>query len=180
MTTKELIEILRDENECNVLDYLDEVADRLETLSAELEELRKRHHGMTNSRLYRIWKSMRQRCYSLNNKDYKDYGGRGISVCKEWSEFTVFYEWAMENGYREDLSIDRIDNNGNYCPENCRWATASQQQKNKRCKRLSYNGETHSIDEWAAIIGISNSGIRYRISQNLPIEEVLKPKGGAV
>lgn len=123
---------------------------------------------------------MRQRCNSPNHKDFKDYGARGISVCAEWEEFVNFYEWAMANGYSEELTLDRKDNNKGYCPENCRWATMGVQQKNKRCTRLSFNGVTHTIEEWSKIIGVSNSGIRYRLSKNLPIEKVLAPKDGAV
>ena len=93
-------------------------------------------HGKTNTLLYEVWKSMKARCNNLNNKRYSSYGGRGITVCDEWREsFQAFYDWAMINGYREGLSIDRIDNDGNYEPSNCRWATASEQQKNKRKKQ---------------------------------------------
>lgn len=90
-------------------------------------------HGLHNTRLYGIWSKMKSRCYNAHNKDYKDYGGRGIKICKEWQkDFINFYNWAMNNNYKKDLSIDRIDVNGDYCPKNCRWADAYTQASNKR------------------------------------------------
>lgn len=84
-------------------------------------------------RIYSIWHGMKSRCNYPKNKCYHHYGGRGISVCKEWDEsFNTFANWALTNGYADNLSIDRIDVNGNYCPENCRWVTNAEQQRNKR------------------------------------------------
>jgi hypothetical protein len=142
----------------------------------EIIELRKHKHGLTHTRLYSIWRSMRQRCFSTQNKDFKNYGARGITICREWDNFLNFYNWAIANGYSDNLSIDRIDVNGNYCPKNCRWTNNSVQSKNRRFTQISFNGETHTIEEWSKIIGISNSGIRYRIQQNFPIEQILSPK----
>lgn len=83
-------------------------------------------HGETNTRLYRTWVNMRQRCNNKNSQEYHRYGGRGIKVCEQWNNYTSFRDWAMSHGYNDTLTIDRIDVNGDYCPENCQWLTKSE------------------------------------------------------
>ncbi len=131
-------------------------------------------HGMYETRLYRIWASMRNRCTNSTNPAYKDYGGRGITVCNEWNEFTVFMDWALNNGYSDDLTIDRIDVNGNYEPDNCRWATFSVQANNKRTSRyIEYRGEKHTVSEWARITGFNKTVIAERLNRGWTEEEAL-------
>lgn len=109
-----------------------------------------RKHGMHGSRLYEVWKHIKQRCYDKGDKGYKNYGGRGIRICNEWAnDFASFHDWAIANGYRDDLTIDRIDNDGDYCPENCRWVTTKVQDNNKRNNRnITYNGKTQTLAQW--------------------------------
>ena len=121
-------------------------------------------HGERYTRLFNIWAGMKARCYNKTDPSYKNYGGRGISVCEEWRKsFVNFRDWAKSNGYKDSLTIDRIDNNGNYCPENCRWATAKQQSNNRRSNvYVTINGETHTVTEWSEINGISYHTIASR------------------
>ena len=104
-------------------------------------------------RLSRIYSMMKQRCYNSKMPNFKYYGARGIAVCDEWrNDSQSFYEWAILNGYKEELTLDRIDNSGNYEPSNCRWVTAKE-QSNHRSNNiiLSFNGENHTISEWSEI-----------------------------
>ena len=133
------------------------------------EELKKRvtTHGETKTRLYNIWHKMIQRCCNPKEKAFENYGGRGISVCKEWRNgFEVFKEWAVANGYSDNLTIDRIDNDGDYEPKNCRWATTEVQANNKRSNRfIAYNGKTQTIKQWADELGINYYTLQSRITK---------------
>ncbi len=122
--------------------------------------------------LKHCWTNMRTRCNNPRSEKYRDYGGRGITVCKEWSHFKDFYNWAILAGYKERLTLDRIDVNGNYCPENCRWATATQQARNTRVnRRIAYNGETHCVAEWAEIFGIPMKLLSARINKGWSMKD---------
>jgi hypothetical protein len=121
-------------------------------------------HGKSDTRLYSIWTSMKARCLNKNNKIYPRYGGRGIVICSEWLIFENFYQWAINNGYQDGLSIDRIDNGEGYYPNNCGWVNATVQANNTRSnRRVTCDGETHTIAEWSRIVGISGSTLRHRL-----------------
>ena len=124
-------------------------------------------HGKSKTRLYNIWSDMKRRCYNPKNKRYNRYGGRGISVCDEWKDdFQAFYDWAIYNDYAEDLTIDRIDVNGNYEPNNCRWITWKEQQRNtSRNRFITVNGVTRTMTEWAEITGIHRDVIKDRLNK---------------
>lgn len=125
-------------------------------------------HGCSHTRLHDIWKNMRSRCLRTYNTAYKNYGGRGIKICKEWNDFKTFRDWAYENGYSEELTIDRVDVNGDYTPENCRWVSAEKQANNKRTNHfVEHNGERKTISEWAKELGFPYSKLKYRIQKEM-------------
>jgi hypothetical protein len=130
-------------------------------------------HNLSGTRLYHIWNNMRGRCYNPNHHSYVNYGNRGITICEEWAnDFLVFRRWALDNGYSDDLTIDRIDNDGNYTPLNCRWATAEVQNANKRvrtkfdlpCRILwDIDGVTKSRKDWCREYGVVEATAIYRV-----------------
>lgn len=122
-------------------------------------------HGLSNDRIHRIWRGMKGRCGNPNCKSFKNYGGRGITVCNEWkNDFANFYNWSMENGYSDDKSIDRIDVNGNYEPSNCRWTDIDTQSNNRRNNHyLEIEGKRLTITQWSRISGIDRKTITDRI-----------------
>lgn len=132
-------------------------------------------HGMTNTKLYGVWSGMKARCFNKNVDAYKDYGGRGIVVCDEWkNDFSAFYHWAIANGYREGLSIDRIDNDKGYAPDNCHWVTSVVQASNRRSNNtIQYNGEEHTVTEWAKILNINPKTIFNRIYSGWDVADAL-------
>ena len=135
-----------------------------------------------NHKIYNSYRAMKQRCYNKNNIKYKDYGERGIKVCNEWLENPYnFYKWAIENGHKDNLTIDRINNYGDYEPSNCRWVDNYTQANNKRNNfNITYNGITKTIHEWSRIYNIGVGTIRYRYTNNWKINDVfnIKPKVG--
>ena len=132
-------------------------------------------HRLSDSRLYGIWSNIKDRCYRKNNPSYKDYGCRGILMCDEWkNDFLAFYNWSMNNGYEYNLTIDRIDNNGNYEPENCRWATRKQQNRNTRqCIYYEYKNKKITRGELSELAGYPYSKIRYWLNNNRSIESII-------
>jgi hypothetical protein len=111
-------------------------------------------HGYSKTQLYAVWKTLRQRCANTNNTSYKDYGGRGIIVCKEWENYVVFHSWAVNSDYHEGLEIDRIDSNGNYCPDNCRWVSHTVNADNRRTVfHYEYQGKTYNAKRLSLLLG---------------------------
>lgn len=109
-----------------------------------------KRHGMSDTRLHRVWRGMRDRCNNPNKDGYENYGGRGVYVCEEWDDFANFESWARENGYEKHLDIDRIDNDGPYSPENCAWVTRSENLRHNRASRqVTAFGETKVLVEWS-------------------------------
>lgn len=133
-------------------------------------------HHLSNTRLYRIWNAMKNRCYLKSHHAYSYYGARGIVVCAEWKDnFEAFYDWAISSGYSEDLTIDRIDNNGSYSPENCKWSTREEQVNNRRsCVLITYNGETKSLMQWCKLLNLPYKLIHQRMHlKNISFEEAI-------
>ena len=129
-------------------------------------------HGMSNSRIYRIWGGMKERCFRKKHMHYKSYGGRGITVCNKWLEFPEFYKWALSAGYADDLTIDRVDTNGNYCPDNCRWVTQMEQMNNTRFN-IYVSGEL-TLSEFSRKYEIPVSSVRLLQKAGMSSSEILK------
>lgn len=132
-------------------------------------------HGYSNKeRLYQTWKNMRRRCCDPKNKRWEQYGGKGITVCPEWNDYSKFRKWAMESGYTDDLTIDRIDVDGNYCPENCRWADAKTQANNvSRNRIVDVKGQKMTMAELADSLGMSYSAVQHRIERGWDINKII-------
>ena len=136
-------------------------------ISKQVFKKKSTKHDMCYSRIYKIWRGIEQRCYYPKHASYKYYGAKGIKVCQEWLEdFMNFYNWAINNGYSDDLTIDRINVNGNYEPNNCRWINSKEQARNRGNNHLfTFRGETHCITEWAEIYNLSVGLLNNRISK---------------
>lgn len=132
-----------------------------------------KRHGNIKHPLYKVWQSMKERCYNPNHNGYYRYGGRGISICKQWrDDFVKFFEWAFPL-YNLGLELDRINNEGNYKKSNCRFVTSKVNNRNRDCiTRLTYKGETKPITEWAEIYNIPISRLRYRVSKRWEPEKI--------
>lgn len=134
-----------------------------------------RKHIIVNERLYNIWENMKQRCYNPKAKNYHNYGGRGISVCAEWMDYSKFLLWSLANGYAYNLTLDRERNNENYEPGNCRWITNIEQQANKRdSRKVTFNGETLIVSEWARRFNVNRSRILYHINKGKSLQSFVK------
>lgn len=139
-------------------------------------------HNMSKTRIYKIWNGMKNRTNknsTLKNTLFKNYSGRGISLCNEWNDFNQFYKWAMNNGYKDNLTIDRIDINGNYEPSNCRWITMKKQNNNRRNNiMITYNNETHTLTEWNEILGFSKGLLKNRLNRGWSVQRAFTTKKG--
>lgn len=149
----------------------------------EMNRMQATRHGGKYERLYKVWDGIKYRCNNPNSPEYENYGGRGIKVCDEWkTDYAAFRKWAMENGYdpnapKMKCTIDRIDVNGNYEPNNCRWGDERLQSNNRRKnKRLTIKGETHTVAEWSRISGVGSKTILYRLKTGwIPEDAIFTP-----
>lgn len=141
-------------------------------LHKEIIRRNSRTHGKCKTRLYKIYQNMKSRCYNQNATKYNIYGGKGIRICNEWlNDFMCFYDWATLNGYSDNLSIDRIDSDGNYEPSNCRWVTLKVQNNNTSQNHIiSYNGKSQTLAAWADELKLSYKVLSERIRRNWSIE----------
>jgi hypothetical protein len=132
-------------------------------------------HGMSRSRLYRIFRGIQQRCHNPRATKYRIYGGRGITICDEWNnDFIGFKNWSINNGYTNNLTIDRINNDGNYEPDNCQWSTRKEQSRNKSSNRqITYKNKTLCVNEWAEIKNINNRTLIDRLNHDWSISDAL-------
>lgn len=134
----------------------------------------KEKHGLSRTIEYRTWARIFERCNNKRNKLYPRYGGRGIKICKRWNDFRTFIE-DMGNKPGPEYSIDRINNNGDYKPSNCRWATKKEQSRNTRTNRkITYKGETRVLTEWAEVLGMTKSMLFRRLKKNKTIKEAFE------
>ena len=142
---------------------------------------RSRTHGMSKTRLYHIYGLMKKRCNDPKSINYPRYGGKGITVCEEWMcSSDAFLNWAVANGYDDSLTLDRKDNDKGYSPDNCRWVSYKEQARNQtRNRRLTFNGETKVLSEWAEITGINVGTISSRLKRGWSVEKALTEKVNA-
>ena len=127
--------------------------------------------------MYKIWADAKSRCRCPSCRAYKNYGGRGIQFSEEWDQYENFKAWALENGYRDDLTLDRIDNEKGYEPNNCRWATWKEQANNtRRCRIIEYNGKRQSVSMWASELQIPYTTLAHKLNRGLTMKEIVGGK----
>jgi hypothetical protein len=145
-------------------------------LLTNFNKINKTTHNLKNHRLYKIWRAMKSRCHNLKNPGYKNYGGRGIYVNKNWRfNFKIFYDWAINNGYQDNLQINRIDNNQSYLPENCNWVSPRDNSNNRRNNRyILFNNKKQTLQQWLRDLNISRNQFYYRIKKGKSEEEILQ------
>ena len=147
--------------------------------TAEIVSLSNTTHGGSKERLYKVWMCMRRRCYEKSNKDYQNYGGRGVGVCDEWQNYDAFREWAIANGYDPNAkyhqcTIDRIDVDGDYSPDNCRWADMKTQSNNKRkSKLIEHNGKSQTLRTWSEELGFNYMLVKDRLRRGWTFERAI-------
>lgn len=142
-----------------------------------IEHKKYEKHGQSYTKLYGVWHGMIQRCENPKSKAAKNYCLKGIKVCSEWMNFSNFFEWSIKNGYKDGLTLDRIDSSKNYCPDNCRWVDRFVQNSNtSRNVYYTYNGKTMTASQWARELGITRNALLYRI-RNYGYEKALSLKG---
>lgn len=172
--------------ECGEIFYRNkyEIQKHINGCCRKCKRIRPEHDNHTKNPLYRVYYAMKQRCYDTKSTEYHNYGARGVKICDEWLvSYKVFYKWCIENGYQKGLQLDRIDNNGDYQPDNCRFVTPLENSNNKRtCVYIEYNGEKHTINEWSRILNINkNTFWRYIRVKNYSIDYIINViKGGGV
>lgn len=131
---------------------------------------RRKTHGTPDKKLFWVWSTMKGRCINEKNKQFKDYGGRGITVCDEWMNFDVFYNWAIAEGYKQGLKIERINNDGGYNPLNCKWANDFEQSQNRRSvHKITHNNKTKTIAEWSRELNIPASTLYAKFRNGLDL-----------
>ena len=138
-------------------------------------------HGERHSSIYKLWASIKNRCYNKNAHKYADYGERGIKVCEEWeTDYIAFRDWCLSNGYIKGLTIERIDVNGDYSPSNCIFATQKIQQNNRRNNhRITYEGVTKTLSQWAEHLGMTYKMLEHRINRGWSVKDAFTiPRGG--
>jgi hypothetical protein len=132
-------------------------------------------HGKSGTKIYIVWNGIKTRCENKRSAAYKDYGGRGIKLCEEWHDFSSFLAWAESHGYTDGMQIDRIDVNGDYCPENCRFVSRLENANNKRNnKRITHNGETKTVAEWARFYSVNYKNLCRNLGKGYTLEQAVK------